>query len=219
MALSTAEADAINAAIRAAEQRTDGEIMVIAARSSDSYHDVGLHWAILAMLLALALFASFPDAHLRALDGWRQLWAPREILMLALVEATLAFLLVRFALVRLGARIALAPGQTCARRVRRRAIALFRAAVEHRTASRSGVLLYLSLAEHRAEIVADAAVHACIPEERWGEAMAALVDALRDGQAARGIVAAVERIGDILAETFPRTGADPDEIPDRIIQL
>lgn len=219
MGLSRQESEAVNAAIRAAEQRTDGEIVVIAANRSDSYHDVALHFAILAMLLALSLFASFPDAHVALLGRWQQDWTAQELLTIALVEATLAFLIVRALLSLQRLRIALTPRQTRARRVRRRAIELFRAGVERRTVSRSGVLLYLSLAEHRAEIVADAAIHAHVPQERWGEAMAALIDAVREGRTADGLVAATGHIGAILAETLPRTGRDPDELPDRIIEL
>lgn len=219
MGLSRHESEAVNAAIRAAEQRTDGEIVVIAANRSDSYHDVTLHFAILGMLLALALFATFADAHVALLGRWQQDWTAQELLTIALVEATVAFLIVRALLSLQRLRIVLTPRQTRARRVHRRAIELFRTGVERRTASRSGVLLYLSLAEHRAEIVADAAIHAHVPQERWGEAMAALIDAVREGRTADGLIAAIDHIGAILSETLPKTGRDPDELPDRIIEL
>ena len=49
--------------------------------------------------------------------------------------------------------------------------------------------------------------------------MAQLVAALRDNRPADGIVAAIGEIGAILAETFPRTGTDPDELPDRLIEI
>jgi putative membrane protein len=116
-------------------------------------------------------------------------------------------------------RMALTPRATKARRVRRRAVAYFKVGAERRTASRSGVLLYLSLAEHRAEIIADSAVHAKVPPELWGEAMAALVDAVRAGRPGEGMAAAVTAISVVLAEHFPRTGADPNELPDRLIEL
>jgi putative membrane protein len=103
--------------------------------------------------------------------------------------------------------------------VRRRAVLLFRASIESRTASRTGVLLYLSEAERRAEIVADEAIHGKVPAERWGDAMAALVDEVRAGRPAEGMAAAVAQIGAILAETFPKTDADPNELPDRLIEL
>jgi putative membrane protein len=96
---------------------------------------------------------------------------------------------------------------------------LFRAGTEQRTLSKTGVLLYLSLAEHRAEIVADAAIHSKAPQEAWGEAMAALIEAMRDNRPGDGVAAAVERIGAVLATHFPYSGTDPNELPDRLIEL
>ncbi len=72
------------------------------------------------------------------------------------------------------------------RRVRRRAIQYFKVGAERRTQARVGILLYLSLDERMAEIVADEAIHKAVPAERWGDAMAALVDEVRVGRPAAG---------------------------------
>ncbi|MEI9849520.1 MAG: hypothetical protein WDN24_00085 [Sphingomonas sp.] len=71
----------------------------------------------------------------------------------------LVFLIVRYALAWTPLRMALTPRLTKSRRVRRRAVQFFKSSAEKRTKGRVGVLLYLSLAEHRAEIVADEAIH------------------------------------------------------------
>lgn len=223
MKLDPAQRASIDAAIAAAEAKTDGEIMVIVARQSDAYHDVALHWALLSMFLGLALLASFPEHYMSAIDrisgGWQHVWTPRELMTVALVVAAFEFLIVRYILVWPRLRLALTPRSTRTRRVRRRAIELFKAGTERRTATRTGALIYLSLAEHQAEIVADAAIHERVEHECWGAAMAALVDAMRAGRMAEGISTAVAAVGDILAETFPRTGKDPNELPDRLIEL
>ena len=90
---------------------------------------------------------------------------------------------------------------------------------ERRTAARIGVLIYLSLAERRAEIVADDAIHAEVAAERWGEAMAALVAEVRDGRPGDGMAAAVAQIGAVLAEHFPQDRGRRNELPDRLIEL
>ncbi|MGJ3626601.1 hypothetical protein AB5I41_06565 [Sphingomonas sp. MMS24-JH45] len=92
-----------------------------------------------------------------------------------LIAQVVAFLVARVLLAWRPLRLALTPNATKSRRVRRRAVQYFRLAAENRTAGREAVLLYLSTAEHRAELVTDAAVHAAVPAERWGEAMAALL--------------------------------------------
>jgi putative membrane protein len=223
MDLSPEDRARVAAAVTEAESRTDGEVMVIAAENSDAYHDVALHWAVLVMLLAIAVYASFPDFYMGLIDrlsgGWQHVWTPRELLTFVLIAAAIKFLGTRLILAWRPLRLALTPSATKSRRVRRRAIMLFKTGIERRTATRTGVLLYLSLEEHQAEIVADAAIHAKVPPERWGIAMAGLVDALKAGQPAEGIITAVAQIGAILEEVFPRSGRDPDELPDRLIEL
>jgi putative membrane protein len=222
MKLSEQDHALVSAAVTAAETTTDGEIVTIVTGRSDAYHDVGLHWAVLAMLLAITAVAVAPDFYIGLLDrlaGWQHQWTTRELLTILLVFVTLKFLGVRLILAWMPLRMALTPRATKTRRVRRRAIELFKASAEKRTASRTGVLLYLSLAEHQAEIVADEAIHARVTPETWGAAMAALVDAVRAGRPGDGMAAAVAQIGMVLAEHFPRTGTDPNELPDRLIEL
>jgi putative membrane protein len=211
----------VAAAIKAAEAGTDGEIAVIVAASSDSYNDVVLHWALLFALLPLAIGAAWPHLLLwgaSLISPWEEP-SLRFVLTLLLIKTIAAFLIARYVIGIRALRTALTPAATKQRRVRRRAIMLFRTGTEQRTLSTTGVLLYLSLAERRAEIVADAAIHAKAPQEEWGEAMAALVTAMRDGRPGDGMAAAVERIGAVLAKHFPRTNTDPNELPDRLIEL
>ena len=136
-----------------------------------------------------------------------------------LIAETIIFLLVRLALNWIPLRLALTPRATRARRVRRRAIQYFKVGAESRTNARVGILLYLSLDERMAEIVADEAIHKAVPAERWGEAMAALIDEVRVGRPAEGMAAAVGQIGTILSENFPKTETDRNELPDRLIEL
>ena len=140
--------------------------------------------------------------------------------MLVLVVAmAIVFLLVRFACAWMPLRMALTPASTRTRRVRRRAVELFRAGTEKRTTGRTGILLYLSLLEHRAEIVADEAIHSRVEPDVWGEAMAALVEGVKAGRPGEGMALAVEKIGEVLAGCLPKTLDNPNELPDRLIEL
>lgn len=208
--------------MRAAEAGTSGEIVTIVADRSDAYHDVGLHHAILAMLFVPVLFAAWPALPLRLLalvtGGWGEVEV-RELMLLAFVLMALVFLVVRYGLAYMPLRLALTPRATRRRRVRRRAIELFRVAAERRTAGRTGILIYLSLGEHLAEIIADEAIHARVDEAVWGEAMAAMIDQVRQGRIADGMVAAVEHVGRVLTEHLPQTPGDGNELPDRLIEV
>ena len=212
----------VSAAIAAAEAKSDGEIIAVTADQSDAYHDVGLHWAVLAMVAVMAFFAAMPRWlvwwHDR-LQGWSIEPTIRELLTLLLFFALLKFLVVLFLLKWRPLRMLLTPGATKTRRVRRRAIMLFKAGAERRTIGRTGILIYLSMAEHRAEIVGDEAITKITTPDTWGEAMTALLTHVKAGKPGDGIVAAVEIIGEVLAEHFPKSGEDSNEIPDKLIEL
>ena len=212
----------VTAAVTAAEQRTAGEIVTVVARRSDKYNDVAAHAGVLAMLLVLAGLSIWPQPadwlEAKFYDPWGgpHPGAPYAI---ALLVTALAYLVGRYALASLPLRIALTPGATKTRRVRARALDLFRTSAEKRTAGATGVLLYLSLDEHRAELIADAAIHSKVAPETWGAAMAALVAAVKDGRPGDGMAAAVEQVGVVLAQHFPRADDDRNELPDRLIEL
>lgn len=212
----------VSAAIAAAEAHSDGEIVAISSEESDAYHDVGLHYAVLTGFAVLALFAAAPTLLTGLRDlfvGWGTEASLREVLTMALMLSLAAFLIALFACKWRPLRLALTPGATKTRRVRRRAIMLFRTGAERRTVGRTGILIYLSLAEHRAEIVADEAITSVTSPETWGEAMAALLLHVKAGRPAEGIAAAVALIGTVLTEHFPKSASDTNEIPDKLIEL
>ena len=213
----------VGEAITAAELSSDGEIVAAATPFSDAYHDVALHWAVAMLIAVLAWFAAFPATLSRAdallFGGWREVSGPHELLTLLMVFAVLSFTVVLLLLRIPALRMALTPASTKQRRVRRRAIMVFKAGAERRTVGRTGVLIFLSMAEHRAEIVADEALHKVTSEDVWGEAMAALTTQLKAGRAADGLVAAIGIVGAVLATHFPKTDADTNEIPDRLVEL
>jgi putative membrane protein len=210
-------------AVARAEAHTDAEIVTIVARRSDAYHDVGLHWAILCAFLVPAIAAIFPahyeGALIWLLGEWTHELPLRMLLLFLLGHMILKFLAVRYLLAIPALRMFFTPGATKSRRVRRRALLLFRTAAEARTARLTGVLLYLSLDEHRAELVADEAIASKVAPEVWGEAMVALVDEVRAGRIAQGMALAIEKAGVILAEHCPKSSNNPNELPDRLIEL
>jgi len=213
----------VTAAVAEAERGSDGEIVTIVADRSDAYHDVGLHYAVAAMLLVPVLFALFPGCIIALFDRFSNGWTGEPSLsavMIALFALmTIVFLVVRYALAWIPLRLALTPKATKARRVRRRAVLCFKVGAERRTHGRTGILIYLSLDEHAAEIVADEAIHDKVAPEVWGDAMIALIDHVRAGRTAEGMAAAVVQVGAVLREHFPRDSENPNELPDRLIEL
>jgi putative membrane protein len=213
----------VSDAVAAAEARTAGEIVTVVADRSDGYSDVAFAWAMLASFTALALFAMFPQLILGKLEwamgGWNHEWTHRELLGIATALAIAKFLGVWLIQLWQPLKFFLVPPPIKTARALGRAIDLFKVGAERRTHGRTGILIYLSMREHRAEIVADEAIASKVPPETWGEAMAAMLVHIKDGRVADGMIAAVDRVGAVLAEHFPRAGDDTNELPDRLIEL
>ena len=221
--LSPQDHERVAKAVAAAEAGTDAEIVTVLAPQSDSYHDVGLHVAIAGLFLLLAAVGAFPAQFQswaqNLLGGWDHQLSQRESMTALFASAIIVFLTLRYLLAWMPLRMVMTPKRTKERRVRRAAINLFRAVVEGRTRHHTGVLLYLSLAEHRAEIIADASITAKVAPELWGDAMAKLVHHIRKEDADEGMVQAIEAIGQILAQHVPRSDGDTNELPNRLIAL
>lgn len=220
--LSEADHARVSAAIAAAEAKSDGEIIAVTTDLSDKYHDAALHYAVLAVMLMLGAVALWPGLldwwHHQLFGNWSEpsLQARYTLLLFfALAKFLGVLLLMRWRPLRL----ALVPGATKTRRVRRKAIEIYKAGAERRTIGRTGILVYLSLGEHRAEIIHDDAITAVVEEDTWGEAMAALLVPVKEGRVVDGIVAAIEEIGEVLATHFPKSAEDTNEIPDKLIEL
>ena len=213
----------VAAAIAAAEANSSGEIVAVATPISDAYHDVELHWALVPLFAVLAWAAWSPTAlawwYNLLFGGWHPDPTQSELLTLLMVIAALKFTIALLILKWMPLRLFLTPGATKHRRVRRRAIAIFQAAAANRTTGKTGILIYLSLAERRAEIIADEAILKVTDDHTWGEAMHALLEQVREGRVGDGICAAIERVGVVLSEHFPRSVDDCNEIPDRLIEL
>ena len=223
MQLSDGDHAKVSAAIAAAEAKSNGEVVAVATPISDPYHDVALHWSVAVLILVLAWAAWCPTCLTWWFDtlmgGWRAEPTLGQLLTFLMVLAVLKFTAVLLILKYMPLRLALTPSATKQRRVRRRAVTVFKAAAERRTVGRTGILIYLSMGERRAEIVADEAILKVTDEHVWGGAMEALLAEVRAGRPADGIVAAIAQVGEVLHEHFPRSATDTNEIPDKLIEL
>lgn len=213
----------ISDAVRRAEETTSGEIVTILAERSDSYADVALCWAAAAGFIAITAMAIAPDFYLGWLDwlagGWTQEWSPARVFWIAALVFALKFLSMMLLQLWTPLKYLLIPGRIKTARVHARAVTCFKVGADRRTQGRTGILIYLSMQEHRAEIVADEAITGKVPDDVWGEAMLAMLEQLRAGHIADAVIAGVERTGAVLTHHFPRAEDDENEIPDRLIEL
>ena len=213
----------VSDAVGEAELMTSGEIVTVLADRSDGYSDVVLVWAAALAFTAMSLFAALPAPFMDLWDalagGWGHEWTTGELASMTIALGLVAFALGWLLLSWDRLRFPLTPGPVKTARSRAQAVKHFKVGAERRTHGRTGVLLYLSMREHRAEIVADEPIAEIVPAEVWGEAMADMLVEIRQGRIAEGLAAGVRDVGKVLSEHFPRAEDDDNELPDRLIEV
>jgi putative membrane protein len=199
MQMSPEDHAAIADAIRAAEQRTSGQIVCVLAHASSEYAHVPILWAS-----ALALLAPWPLIHFTE-------WSVQRIFLLQIAT----FIVAAFVFSWMPLRLALVPQMVRRTRAHRAALEQFVVRGISRTKNRTGVLIFVSLAEHYARIIADEGIAQKVPGSEWQAAIDALTDDMSAGRIAQGFTAAIERCGAVLAAHAPPDGS-PNELPDRL---
>ncbi len=202
---SAADKSRISAAIHAAEKQTSGEFVAVVARASDHYVFVPLFWAAVLALL-------FPGACL--LLGvparWVHLYQGQLLIFIVL---TLGFLFLPTL------HMLLVPRRMKHARASRLAKAQFYQQGVQLTPHHSGVLLFVSLAEHYVEIVADRGIHERIGEAHWRKIIDAFVGQVRAGRVVDGFVEAIAACGAAMAAHYPPDAADANPLSDGLIEL
>src|SRR5262245_33017613 len=193
----------ITDAIRAAETKTSGEIFCVIARHVSDYRVVPIAWAA-----ALALAVPAPLIYLT-------LWPAVVIYLVQLIVFIVAVLVLWLPAIR----YRIVPRRTQHARAHAAAMQQFFAHGLHQTENRTGVLIFASVAERYAEIVADAGIHAKVGPAVWDEAIAALIGGIKAGQPGDGFVAAIERCGAVLAQHFPPGALNRDELPNKLVEI
>ena len=102
---------------------------------------------------------------------------------------------------------------------RERAIEMFSNLRVWDTEHNSGVLVYLLLADHDIEIIADRGIAARVEQAAWESVAQTMEAAFRRDEFERGALAGIETISALLAQNFPPSGHNPDELANRPVIL
>jgi uncharacterized membrane protein len=102
---------------------------------------------------------------------------------------------------------------------RERAVDVFSELRMWDTAANNGVLIYILLAEHDIEIVADRAFSGRVPPTAWTDICRDLAAAFHAGDYRGGVIRAVERVHALATPLFPPSGASGNELPDTTVVL
>ncbi|WP_305822517.1 TPM domain-containing protein [Massilia brevitalea] len=102
---------------------------------------------------------------------------------------------------------------------RQRALALFADYGVWDTEDNCGVLIYVNLADHKVDIVADRGIDRKIDSSTWQTVCRTMTDGFRRGEFHQAALAAVEQVNSLLREHFPANGERPNELPDRPLMI
>lgn len=201
--ISTTDRNRISRTITRAEKKTSGEIVAVISASSDDYIFIPLLWAALAALAVPLILFPLTDLQVGHIYGV-------QLLVFAILSLVSQWRPLRLALV---------PRRIKRARAHQHAMEQFLAQNMHTTKGRTGVLIFVSVAERFAEVIADEGIYEKVPPEAWDGIVVQLTSHIGQGQVADGFSSAIKMSADILAEHFPPGAGDDNELPDRLIVL
>ncbi len=208
---SESDQERIRAAVAAAERATSGEIVPYIVSRSGKY-EVAL-WRGAGLGAALAAAAGLATG--AAYDGWGLDWLYAAEGMVALIA--LGGLVGALVAVAPAVRRALAGRRRLEENVARRAAQAFVEEEVFDTRDRTGILLFVSLLEHRLVVLGDSGINAKVAADEWTEVVALVRDGIRRGAPTDGLVAAIERCGELLHRRGVEIKEDDsDELSDRV---
>lgn len=196
----------IEEAVKKAEVSTSGEIVpMIVERSSTTGH------VPLAVFLLLMLFIWIFDLFVRQSHwvGGRWVWLAIDTGM----GIILAILLSRFSFIQ---RI-LTPNADESLQVMVRAQLEFYQSSIKQTVDSTGVLIFVSLLERRAVVLADKAISDKLSEDSWKHVIQTVTKGIKKGDMAGGFCEGIGMCGELLSKHFPIKPKDIDELPSRLI--
>ncbi|EFL89348.1 conserved hypothetical protein [Ahrensia sp. R2A130] len=207
--ITQADHERITCAIRAAESTTSGEIFAVVAHASDDYFYVAGFMAGLWSLLSGALVWLGALAFGYDIGGGIIVSAQMAAFVLSLVMFQL----------RPQWRLLFVPRSVAYRRASANAVKQFLAHGIHTTQARSGVLLFVSLAERYAEIVADEGIDEHVDQSVWNTMVEHLIDHAAKGEVADGFIQVIGEAGAVLAPHFPPQPEGRNELDDLLVEI
>ena len=197
-----AEQDRIQQSVLAAEAKTAGEIVPMIVTSSARYTEIELLGLVTGLFLGVV-----------AEWFWSDPWGSEYLNLWPILGALAGFLIAKIPLVK---RLA-TPRSRQVEAVHRLALASFSEHGLHYTREHTGILILVSLLEHRVEVLADRGINAKVERDTWQEIVGILTMGIKSGKAADAFCKAIERCGEILATHFPRAEDDKNELPNRLV--
>jgi putative membrane protein len=196
----------IEAAVAAAEGRTAAEFVTVVARRSGHYLYLPTLAAAAALLLLSGVALIVP-------------WPVTVTVGHFYFGQVLGFIVLYLFFCWWPIRRRIVPKHIQCERARLHAHELFLDLGLATTRDRTGVMLFVSEAEHYVEIIADRGAREAVDDEVWQTTVAQFAADVRRGRTADGFLGAIETCTAVLEARLPPRPGDTDELPNRLIEL
>ena len=191
----------VQKAIEQAESNTDAELVTVLAGQSDDYYFIPTMWAALIALVTPALLLQ------------TNLWLSQtDLLWIQLIEFVVLTVVFRWQPLKL----ALVPKQVKFARASLVAKQQFLAQGLHHTQAETGMLIFVSEAEHYVEILADRGINKLVADDAWSNIVNHLLGQIKAGNTEAGLTGAINACGELLADKVPATH-NKDELPNHLV--
>lgn len=201
--LNETQLERIAKAIDAVEKQTDAELVTVLARRADDYLYIPTLWAAMLALITPVIIDFTP------------LWlSGHDMLMIQWIVFIVLAIVLRFPPLMMR----LVPKRVRYWRAANLARRQFLENNLHYTRGETGVLIFVSEAEHYVEIIADRGIDQHVPKEQWQDIVNAFTARVRAGQIEQGFVECINRCGEILTQHAPAT-EEKNELPNRMVVL
>ena len=211
--LSDADRQAVESCVQEVEKRTSGEIVPMVVSSSYHYPMSNMIGGlIIALLISIGLTLAY---------GIRKSWGGVTALDLWLFPAVFAvsFLLFHELVRRIPALKRFFITRTeIAEEVEEAALTAFYRNGLNNTRDRTGILIFISVFERKACVLADEGINAKVDSGVWQEVVDLVVEGIRRRRQAEGICEAVRRCGKLIQDHFPIKADDTDELGNLIVE-
>lgn len=197
------ERERIRAAVAESERLTSGEIATMVVDASDSYREAEILGAVLLSGL-LSLIVAVAVHHVT-------IWSYIPLVVLLYFPCRQLFRFVP----RL--KLPFAGRRRLVETVRERAVRAFYEKGLYRTQGETGILIFISLLEHKVWILGDRGINEKIQPDFWRKLASELAGGLRQGRACDALVAVIAACGIELAAHFPPRSDDVNELRDEIL--
>jgi len=210
------ESEKIKTAIQEAESKTSGEIAVAFIKESDNYAIYELLFALFCGFIYFFVMMFFVNGIENILKNMFWGYSVNYLLLFyglsIFVVISVVYLLSNLSFIdRL-----IVPKSVMRRKVNERAVRQFMESGVYNTKDRTGILIFISMLEHRVELLADKGINEKISQEKWDSILNNIVKGIKSGNVDKNLSESIYECGKLLAEHFPVQPGDENELKDDI---